>query len=82
MALEKELARFESLKSDLLKNHGGKFVVIHGDDFIGAFDTAENAYSEGVKRFGQETFLVKKVTPLPEVFRNQALSLGLIHARI
>jgi hypothetical protein len=82
MPLEKEIAVYEKTKADLLKTYEGKFVVIHGDEFCGAFDTAENAYAEGVKRFGREPFLMKKVTAKEEVYRNQALSLGLIHARL
>jgi hypothetical protein len=82
MPLEKEVARYEALKAELLKNFEGKFALIHGDDFLGAFDSAENAYTEGVKRFGVQPFLVRKITQQEEVYRNQALSLGLIHARI
>jgi hypothetical protein len=82
MPLEKELALYGKMKADLLKTYDGKFVLIHGEEFCGAFDTAENAYSEGVKRFGQEPFLVKKVTAQEEIYRNQALSLGLMHARL
>jgi len=82
MALEQELALYEQMKPELLKNHEGKFVLIRHDQFLGAFDSAENAYTEGVKRFGREVFLVKKVTKEDEVYRNQALALGLMHARI
>lgn len=82
MPLEKEVALYEKMKEDLLKNYDGKFVLIRGDEFCGAFDTAENAYAEGVKRFGTESFLVRKVTQQEVIYRNQALSLGLIRARI
>jgi len=82
MPLETELAVFARMKDKLLATYEGKFVLVHGEDFLGAFDSAENAYAEGVKRFGQEPFLLKKVTAQEEVYRNQALSLGLIHARI
>jgi hypothetical protein len=82
MALEKELALFAKMKPDLLKTYDGKFVLIRGEEFIGAYDSAENAYGEGVKRFGRESFLVKKVTDKEEVYKNQALSLGLMHARL
>jgi hypothetical protein len=82
MALEKELALFEKMKPELLKNHEGKFALIHGEEFLGTYDSAENAYAEGVKRFGRETFLVKKISATAEVYRNQALALGLMHARI
>jgi hypothetical protein len=82
MSLEIELGAFGRMKEQLLTSHEGKFVLFHGEDFLGAFDSVENAYVEGVKLFGQDPFLVKKVTPQEEVYRNQALSLGLIHAGI
>ncbi len=82
MPLETELAVFARMKDQLLLSYDGKFVLIHGEEFVGAFDSAQNAYSEGVKRFGQEAFLVKRVAAREEVYRNQALSMGLIHARI
>lgn len=82
MPLEKELAVYEKMKPELLKNHAGKFALIKGEEFLGAFDTPDNAYAEGVKRFGREAFLVKKITEQEEVYRNQALTLGLMHARI
>lgn len=82
MGLEKELALFDKMRPELLKSHEGKFVLMRGDEFLGAYDSAENAYTEGVKRFGRETFLVKKVSKEEEVYRNQALALGLVHARL
>ena len=81
MALDKELALFSRIKSELLKNHEGKFVLIRGEEFIGTYDSVENAYTEGVKRFGCEPFLIKKISEQEEVYRNQALALGLMHAR-
>jgi hypothetical protein len=82
MPLDQELAHYEKMKAELLKNHEGKFALIKGDEFIGAFDTPDNAYAEGVKRYGRESFLVKRITENEEVYRNQALSLGLMHARL
>lgn len=82
MPLEKELALFEAKKADLLQAHPGKFALIHGDEFVDAFDTAENAYDAGVQKFGKEPFLVKRISPEPEVYRNQALMLGLMNARL
>lgn len=80
--LEQELQHFQTIKTDLLKTHAGKFALIKGVEFIGAFDSADNAYSEGVKRFGKESFLVKKISETEEVYRNQALNLGLMNARL
>ena len=82
MALEQELATFEAMKADLLLNHDKKFALIKGAQFIGAFDNAENAYSEGVKLFGREVFLVKHILESEEAYRNHALFTGLMNARI
>ena len=81
MALEQELATFEGQKAELLTNHAGKFALIKGDEFIAAFDTPDNAYREGIKRFGREPFLVKRISESEEVYRNHALTSGLMHAR-
>jgi hypothetical protein len=82
MPLEVELATFEKMKENLLKTYKDKFALIHGEEFIGAFDTPDTAYQEGINKFGKEPFLVKRISEKEEVYRNQALSLGLMHARI
>ena len=82
MALEQELQTFNAMKAELLKVHSGKFALIKADQFIGAFDSPHNAFQEGVERFGQEPFLVKRISETEEVYRNQALALGLMNARL
>lgn len=82
MPLEQELATFETMKPDLLLNHNGKFALIKDAQFIGAFDSAENAYSEGVHRFGRDSFLVKHIGETEEAYRNLALFTGLMNARL
>ena len=80
MALELELETYRTLKPELVKNHLGKFVLIKGDQLVGTYDNAGNAYNAGVKNFGKEPFLVRRVSEGEEVYENHALSLGLIHA--
>jgi hypothetical protein len=80
--LDRELAHFGKIKEELLKNHPNKFALIKDEDFIGAFDSATNAYEAGVQRVGNVVFLVKKITAEEEVYRNQALDLGLLNARL
>ena len=82
MPLETELAHFQKIKDELLKNHEGKFALIRGEEFYGAFDSAANAYQEGINRFGKDPFMVKRITKSEEIYRNQALSLGLMNARL
>lgn len=81
MALETELATFEAMKEELLRNHPGKFALIQDAQFIAAFDTAQNAYEEGVRRFGRDPFLVKHIVESEETYRNYALFTGLMNAR-
>ena len=80
--LDRELAHFSKIKEKLLKNHPNKFALIKDKDFIGAFDSATNAYEAGVQRFGNSVFLVKRITEEEEVYRNQGLDLGLLNARL
>ena len=80
--LDEELATFERMKAELLKTHSGKFALIKGEQFIGAFDNPTNAYAEGIKQFGQAAFLIKRISEQEEVYRNQALQLGLMNARL
>jgi hypothetical protein len=82
MVLEAELETYFGMKTDLLAAHYGKFALIRGDDFLGAFDTAEDAYAQGVSQFGRTPFLVKRIAHEDEAHRNFAYASGLMHARI
>jgi Flp pilus assembly protein TadD len=80
MALEEEQAYYEANRAELLKEHPGKFALIKGSVLIGAFDTAENAYVEGLKLFGNTPFMVKQTLPQEPIAHLPALSLGLLRA--
>ena len=82
MPLELELESFARMKEQLLVAHPGKFALIHGSEFVGAFDTTENAYNEGVSKFGRDPFLVKRIQTSDGRFRNFAYTSGLMRARI
>ena len=82
MELERELRYFESIKDDLLKRYDGKYVLIKGENLIDVFSSFEDAYKEGVKRFGNSPFLIKKVEKIEPIEEVPSLSLGVIHADI
>jgi hypothetical protein len=67
MALEKELAAYQA-KLQELKQHEGKFVLIHGDEVIDTFNTYEDALKAGYKQFGLDPFLVKQIQSVEPVF--------------
>jgi tRNA(Ile)-lysidine synthase TilS/MesJ len=61
MALEKELATYKAKLPDL-KEHQGKFVLIHGDEVVDFFVAYEDAIKAGYGKFRLEPFLVKQVS--------------------
>ena len=60
MALEKELQTYEQKRSELLPNEG-RFVLIHGDQVAGIWDTYEDALKLGYEKYGLKPFLVKRI---------------------
>lgn len=81
MTLDLELDAFARMKEQFLVTYEGKFVVMCDQKLLGAYDSAENAYSAGVQAFGQRPFLVKKVIREEPVYINHALANGLLNAR-
>jgi len=64
MALENELQYYRLHLIDMLGVNDineGKFAVIKGDDFQGAFESYEAALEAGYERYGLVPFLVKKI---------------------
>ena len=66
MALEKELATYQSKLSELKENEG-KFVLIHGGDVIDVFGTYEDAIKEGYAKFQLNPFLVKQIQSVEQI---------------
>jgi len=79
--LQVELAYFERIKPDLLKHHLGQFALIKGEVLVGTFTKREEAYEEGVKRFGNVPMLIKQVVTEEPVQQIPALMHGLLNAR-
>ena len=80
--LEKELKFFESKKAEWLKIYKDKFALIKGEELIDVFDTFGDAYKEGVRRYGNEAFFIKKITEEERIESFPALTLGIIHAGV
>ena len=79
--LEKERKYYSDHFAEFKERYFGKFVLINEDQFIGAFNTIDDALSEGARRFGLEPFLVREVSAAGEKEINiPALTLGLLRA--
>jgi hypothetical protein len=64
--LDVEISTYEQKKDELETVHKGKFVVVHGSDVIGVWDTFDAAALEAVRRFGRGPYLIRQVgSPFP-----------------
>ncbi len=79
-ALETELAAFERILPILLKATPGKVALLKGEEFFGVFDTDEDAIDEGMRLFGRQSFLARKIVAVQDKISIPALTLGLIRA--
>jgi hypothetical protein len=61
MALETELAVYDRELPNLLKDHEGQYVLIHGETIDSFWQTENDAYDAGCERFGIDPFLVMPV---------------------
>lgn len=59
--LKKELETYEREREALLGTAEGKFVLIHGDEVLGTFDTQQDAIGQGYALLGNVPFLVKQI---------------------
>lgn len=66
MALEKELATYNANIAKL-KEHTGKFVLIHGETIVDYFSTYDDAIKAGYQKFKLEPFLVKEINAVQAV---------------
>ena len=59
--LEKELRTLKQERKRLEREHIGKFVLIHKDEVVGTYDDFETAAHEGIRRFGSQPFLIRRI---------------------
>jgi hypothetical protein len=61
MILDREMATYRAKLPELLEKYAGRYVLIHGEDVIGVWDTKEQALNEGLERWLFEAYLVKQI---------------------
>ena len=59
--LKAEIEYFEELRPRLLETNKGQYALIKGREFVGGFTKPEEAYEEGINRFGITPFLIKQI---------------------
>jgi hypothetical protein len=78
--LEKERKYMDSHKDELLKQYGGKILVISGEQVTGAFDTMEEALQGAVTQHGLNNVLIRRPSEAQIEFCAPALTLGILNA--
>lgn len=62
--LDLELETYGTHRQELLGAAEGRYVLIHGDEVAGTFDSESDAVAEGYKQYGNVPFLVKHIVEI------------------
>lgn len=65
--LRREIDAYERIQDHLEANHFRKWVVVHDEEFIGAYESFEDAAIDAAKRFGRGPYLIRQVAAPPTV---------------
>src|SRR5262249_14987272 len=57
----REWAAYDKQQQHLVREHPGGIALIHGDELVGSFPTADEAYLEGFHRFGHVRMMLKEI---------------------
>ena len=76
--LAAEIAFLKQNRDRLIRKYDSLFLLIKGAEVVDSFESETDAITEGVRKFGQEPFLVRRPQDRTQTFFNPALSLGLM----
>jgi hypothetical protein len=79
-ALAEERAYYDEHLAEWLTRFPGRFVLVKGRELAGAYNTMDEALSDGARHFGLDSFLVRQVLPAQPEASAPALTLGILHA--
>jgi len=80
MALEQELQYFHAHKDEWLRIYADQFALIKGEELYGTFTTLQEAFDEGIRRLGNQPFLIRQISEREELVQYPALSVGMLSA--
>ena len=66
MVLEKESETYKTQLPSLVTEEG-KFVLIHGSELVGVYDTYDDALKYGYTKFQLEPFMVKQIHAIKQM---------------
>ena len=63
--LKKEIAAYETMRSDLEVEHPGEWVVVHDEKLVGTYESFQSAAENAVERFGRGPYLIRRIGAAP-----------------
>jgi len=66
--LEREFKYYIEHQDELVKKYNGKFIVIVGEDVVGVFENASDAYFNSLEKYEEGTFMIQQCNPGEESY--------------
>jgi hypothetical protein len=63
--IDRDIAAYEQVRSDLEKDHNGKWAVFYEGEQVGLFESFDAAAVEAVARFGRGPYLIRQIGASP-----------------
>ena len=60
-SLSDQIKAYDAIKDSLETDYFGKWVVIHGQQLVGHYDSFEDAANDAIKKYGKGPYLIRKV---------------------
>ena len=76
--LAAEIALLRLNRNRLIRKYDSLFLLIKGAEVVDSFENETDAVTEGVRKFGQGPFLVRRPQDRTQTIFNPAVSLGLM----
>ena len=76
-----ETAYYDEYAQQLLLTYPNRFLLIRGEKVIGDYESRSEAVAEGVRRYGQGPFLVRRTGDKTLELTAPALNLGLLQCQ-
>ena len=78
--LEVEREFLTTHRDELLKQYGGKFLVIKGEEITGAYETMNEALQGAASKHGLDSVLIRRPADADQEVSVPALTLGIFSA--
>ena len=63
--LDREIAAYENMRDTLEREHQSKWVVIYGEELVGAYNDFQDAAADATRRYGRGPYLIRQVGASP-----------------